>query len=204
MFDDGTTFTKSQLTDIWNKAKTPEAILPEKGIISPETKIDPIKVAKDAETLKREFPDDPVFQGTTFEKVSAKFNELLQTDRAKTLEIALGKEQAPEGLPATAVAKLLGKDPNLTLEELTRLTDSPYVVSKAGQELSLSGITAERTPVEYLKEVKQAKESKAGEVRVKSKPKIKDELKSEIDKATPDKATLLTKIEDFINKNICP
>lgn len=133
--------------------------------------------------------EDPVFESTSFKEQAIKYNELLNQDRANTLDIATGKKPAPQGVDASAVAKLFSKDKNLTIDEALRLTESPYTISKAGQELSLSRIAGSNDPVGMIKEVirqrEKSFEGKTGQKTVEVKKVMEKSLKDTIRKSQP-------------------
>ena len=112
------------------------------------------------------FKDDPTFDKTTFKKQAQTYNDMLAKDRQEVFDIAMGNKTSPD-LNATVAYKLFSEDPNLTGEEALRISraknnpKSPgYVLSKAGQELSLSRIgKGGENPVKTMEDIAKGKEA---------------------------------------------
>jgi len=217
-------YTKSQLTDIWNKAqgviktttKATDKLLETKpnNEMVESTKGVPTKVALSMEAksieadLKVEFKTLAEYDATTIKEQSRLISNIMKTNIERAKRIALGKEELPAGLKgATVISEMekyamRTKDGELMLE----LANSKLVTatSEAGQTMRL---IQERDPDSATAQIKEIQKALKEASKVKMKGKTATEIKEELNKAFQDKLdkTKITKEEfdSFINDIIC-
>jgi len=132
----------------------------------------PIPESKIAEGVKI-LEEDPIFEKGNHKEYTRVFLETLAKDPELALDIALGKKPAPKGGTQASFAKLMGNaefNPNLTVEQIMRLTEKPVTVSLAGQELESSKLGAgELSIVDAVKEINKIKKENLGKINMKER-----------------------------------
>ena len=200
VFDKNLIKTKSQLTDIWNKANQTVKAEP-----TPEVKIpkEPNKtsgVAKSIEAkaieqgmIEKGYDKLAEFQGTTFKEQAQKVAELMK-DVETAKAIARGEKPLPNDIRSGAMLEGLEqlakqtKDANLMYD----LANSPLAtkVSEAASELSLAGMREPDSVTMKLKEIKKAKELRAEKRKSPELKKVAKSIKEEVNKVNLSKEDL--------------
>ena len=195
--------TKSQLKDIYNKAK--EIPVEPKGKVSGVAKSIEAKAIEQG-LIEKGFDKLAEYDPVTIKEQSKLVSDIMSKDIEMAKRIALGQEPLPKGVKGASIFQAMEdyamktKDGKLALD----IANSPIAteISTAGQTLRLSAERTQDTATAKIREIKKERE-KAVEKKLKGKKpkKVKDSinksLKEKSKKAKPNKydlANLLDKI----------
>jgi len=136
---------------------------------TPTTPISESKIAEGVKILEQ----DPTFTKGNHAEYTRVFLETLNKDPNLALDIALGKKEAPKGGTQASFAKLMGNiefNPNLTVEQIMRLTEKPVVASLAGQELESAKLgNGELGIVDAIKQINKVRKENLGKIDMKER-----------------------------------
>lgn len=187
IFDSKSIQTKQQLTDIYNQSKTPTGTLKtddvawmrgtKEGGSKPEVvKTKPRKKAPQLESrvyerLKDEIPEnireEVGYKEINLKEDAKKAMKLLETDKAKAYNVAMGLETAPRNQTSTAVnialaEKALSENNHGLYSTLVK--NRSLAQTKRGQEIvAEKGSVTNNSTSRYVKELLDARMNKLGE-----------------------------------------
>ena len=205
VFDPTKIQTKSQLTDIWNKATAKETSLPEK---TPSVKQGEgekarskvgVSVAQKAieNQLIKDFGKTAEYTKIEIKDQAARVADLIANDLDRARRILAGKEALPDGMRGGMLIKGLEDyaTDHADGKLISEIKRSPLVAETSiyAQELRT---LAERNPesaVAKMDEVQKSREAavekktgqKISELRIQEKAKLKDEIKKQVEKKQP-------------------
>lgn len=213
VFDPNNIKTKSQLTDIWNKAQSEVSIsgTPQREVISPEVRVRGLSEGVEAKAIEKKlsegFGELPEYKVVNMKEQATAAADLLVKDPARAKRIALGTETPPEGLLPESVFVALEdkaiktKDVPL-LQELAK-SELTGQATEMGQRIRSLAERDPASPVGAIREVQKAREA-AIERRLKSTVKEATnkevaQIEKEIAKTLPKKETW----QSFIDSITC-
>lgn len=185
--------------------ETPETISTEKPTTKPTTSMQPVESSGETRTptlavkvdaksvsegLKSSLGDLPEYNKTNWEDQGKFAADIVNSDPEKATRIALGEEAPPNHVLATAVYKAVEDSARKSGDgELAqKLAQSPLTqhVTRMGQEVGYLSQRDELSPVDRIKEVENARATKANPVKLKTEV---DTIKSNIKAARSPKET---------------
>jgi len=164
--------SKSQLTDIWNKAQEVKPVLPTEPPKTPVTKPEPIKTDKlQSQVYQRLKRENPQLEGNlAYSEVKLKEDaqravDLIATDKQRAYDIAMGKEKSAEITQTSAniaMAEKALQDGNNAL--YARLVKNRSLEqTRRGQELvAEKGSITDNSTSRYVKELVSERLDKVG------------------------------------------
>jgi len=174
--------TKQQLTDIWNKAQEGKKVQPTVDNLKPSKQAERIQDKAVADKLGIVFDNISQYEAKNNKEELAKANEIIQNDYEKAKNIALGYENAPEGVMDNAVFIAVrnkaekSNDVELMLK-LAQQNSRVEQTSKFGQEVQILSQIEEDNPISAIQDVAK---TKASNYEKRTKKDVKKEKKDNI------------------------
>ena len=203
--------TKSQLTDIWNKAQ--EALTSPKTAPTSDIKAEKGKtsgVAKSIEAkaiennLTKGVKDLAEYDSRSFKEEAKKVADLINTDIEKARSIVRGEEATDirAGALIAGIEEYAKAHPREAADIIQELANSPLTatISAGASETSFARMREKESAAYQLGEVKKHYESKVKDVDTK-KTKLKKDLKKETEKFNLSKAE--KSFNNFLDKIVC-
>ncbi len=178
--------TKSQLTDIWNKAQEKAKEKP-KGKETKLGKSIALKAIKDK--LIKTYEGVAEYTPTTIDEQAKMSNDLLQNDMEGVRQIFRGQRDLPKGLNPSALVVATE-----TFLKENKIADAPQIVSEmlnsnlvsessvAGQTLRLLAERDQNSAMAKLQDIKKYREAKATKATNKDAKSVKKNIKKETTK----------------------
>jgi len=163
--------SKSQLTDIWNKANQPKTVpITQPQVSTPEIKTSKLALGVEQKAIEAKltlgFEDKPEYATVNVKEQARVAAELLSNDPARAGRIAMGTERPPEGLLPesvfTAVEDQALKNGDVaTLRELATASSLTSEATGMGQRIRMLAERQPDSPVAKIQEVIKAREQAA-------------------------------------------
>ena len=202
-------FTKSQLTDFYNKAVG--GVKPEIPLIKGEGELKIRGLALGVEQkaieakLTKSFGDLPDYRTVNLKEQAQKSADLLNTDYEKAKRVAMGQETPPTDLLPEMVfnaveERALREGDITTLKDLGTTSELLSEATTMGQRIRALGERNPESPVAKIIEVVKAREKQSGIADVgKAKSQEAVKIKNEIAKVKIPKETW----DSFISSLVC-
>lgn len=128
--------------------------------------------------------------------------DLFSKNPNEAMKIAMAEKQAPEGIPASTIFKVIEKYAieNKDIPTILKLNKSKLGV-ELGRAVKGFDVFNELSPVERIKEIERAITERAKKTGIKPEPLIKE---AKVARDVVPKETLVKKLDKFIEENICP
>jgi hypothetical protein len=174
-----------------------------------ETKVRGLSKGIDAKAVERKltatFGDLPEYQTVSMKDQASKAIDLLSRDSGQAKRIAMGTEQAPEGIIPEMLLKVVEdkatKEGDVaTLRELATRSRLTSEATTMGQRIRTLGERDPESPINAIREVSDArKAAQKKRMGVEDVKKVKGQIKDQIAKTRPTKQTWV----DFVKSIQC-
>jgi len=190
--------TKSQLTNIWNKAN--------KEVADTETKTRGLAKGVESKAIENKLTeglgDLPQYQTMNMKEQASKAQELLTEDYEKAKSIAMGEETPPADiLPESVFVAVENKAINegdvTTLRNLAVTSELTAEATAMGQRIRTLAERDPESPVTAIKEVSKAREESAK--KRSKKKKLKTQVKEDVADIKKEIKKVSTKKQEWID-----